>query len=130
MKASKLQQDIVVGIDVSKASLEVGVVPGGESWCTEQSPAEVNGLADRIAELEPALVVCEATGGLELAIVYALCDYTPERDSGPSPPPPAGRRLRVARQLLSPKGRGELPMPILPECGLACPSSHRDLFIY
>ncbi len=74
MKASKAEQDIVVGIDVSKASLEVGVVPSGESWCTGQSPAEVNGLADRIAELQPAVVVCEATGGMELGIVYALIE--------------------------------------------------------
>ncbi len=74
MKAIKPEQACVVGIDVSKASLEVGVVPSGESWCTGQSPAEVNGLADRIAELQPVLVVCEATGGLELAIVYALIE--------------------------------------------------------
>lgn len=64
----------VVGIDVSKDSLEIGVLPGGEGWSTGQSPEEVSALAERIAALKPALVVLEATGGLELPIVHALIE--------------------------------------------------------
>ena len=74
MKVSMHEQATVVGIDVSKATLEVGVVPSGESWRTGQHPAEVGALAERIAALAPALVVLEATGGLELAIVDALVE--------------------------------------------------------
>jgi transposase len=74
MKKGKSRQAKVVGIDVSKDTLEVGVVPSGEEWSSGQSPAEVGALADGIAALKPALVVCEATGGLELPIVYALVE--------------------------------------------------------
>lgn len=74
MKTRKRKQATVVGIDVSKGTLEVGVLPSGEDWSTGQSPAEVGALADRIAALKPALVVLEATGGLELPIVYALVE--------------------------------------------------------
>jgi transposase len=64
----------MVGIDVSKAALDVGVLPGEESWSAGQSPEEVSALAGRIAALKPALVVLEATGGLELPIIYALVE--------------------------------------------------------
>lgn len=74
MKTSRYHKDNVVGIDVSKNSLEVGVLPGNENWGTGQSPDEVIALADRIAAMKPKLVVCEATGGLELGIVYALIE--------------------------------------------------------
>lgn len=74
MKTSISKQAPVVGIDVSKRTLDVGVLPGGEEWTSGQSPAEVNETADRIAALKPELVVLEATGGLELPIVHALVE--------------------------------------------------------
>lgn len=74
MKTSRSKQATVVGIDVSKEHLEVGVLPSGRGWSTGQSPAEVSALADQLAALKPALVVLEATGGLELEIVYALVE--------------------------------------------------------
>lgn len=74
MKARKQQRERIVGIDVSKETLDVGVLPSGEEWSAGQSPEEVRALADRIAAMKPALVVLEATGGLELAIVYALVE--------------------------------------------------------
>lgn len=74
MKASERKQGPVVGIDVSKERLDVGVLPGGESWSARQSAEAVGALADRIAALGPRLVVCEATGGLELGIVDALLE--------------------------------------------------------
>ena len=66
--------DTVVGIDVSKDTLDIGVLPSGEEWSTGQSPEEVEALAERSAALKPALGVLEATGGLELPIVYALVE--------------------------------------------------------
>lgn len=72
MKTSKIGQAVVLGVDVSKARLDVGVLPSGEAWSAGQSLEEVHALADRIAALEPVLVVLEATGGLELPLVHAL----------------------------------------------------------
>ncbi len=72
-KAGK-QRKPVVGIDVSQDTLDAGVLPSGEEWSTGQSPEEVQALAERIAALKPELVVLEATGGLELPVVYALVE--------------------------------------------------------
>ena len=60
-----------VGIDVSKAWLDVAIL-GGELWRTGQSSCELNALAKRLAALRPVLVVCEATGGLEAPLALAL----------------------------------------------------------
>ena len=56
---------IVVGIDVSKARLDVHVVPSGEAFFETNDAAGLEKLAGRLAELSPALVVLEATGGFE-----------------------------------------------------------------
>ncbi|NIP71607.1 MAG: IS110 family transposase [Gammaproteobacteria bacterium] len=74
MKSRKRKHDPVVGIDVSKDTLDAGVLPSGEEWTSGQSPEEISAMADRIAALKPALVVLEATGGLELPVVYALVE--------------------------------------------------------
>lgn len=74
MKAGKREHATVVGIDVSKDTLDAGSLPSGQEWSAGQNPAEVSALADRIAALKPALVVLEATGGLELPIVQALVE--------------------------------------------------------
>lgn len=61
-----------VGIDVSGAWLDVAVRPGGEAWRCANDEAGVGALAGRLRALGPALVVLEATGGLERAAVAAL----------------------------------------------------------
>lgn len=53
---------LFVGIDVSKAALDVAVRPTGEAWQAANDPNGVDALAARIAEFDPALVVLEATG--------------------------------------------------------------------
>jgi len=59
-------QDLFVGIDVSKATLDVALLPSRESWSV---PNTEIGIVDLIARLNqvgaPALVLMEATGGLE-----------------------------------------------------------------
>ena len=60
-----------IGIDVSKAWLDVAVV-SGEPWRTGQSREELNALAGRLAALHPVLAVCETTGGLEAPLAAAL----------------------------------------------------------
>lgn len=61
-----------VGIDVSKATLDVAVRPSGAAWQVANTPAAVEALAERLAALRPTVVVLEATGGYEHAVVAAL----------------------------------------------------------
>lgn len=53
---------VFVGIDVSKATLDVAVRPTGEAWTSANAPEGIDALVARIAALSPALVVLEATG--------------------------------------------------------------------
>ena len=61
-----------VGIDVSKAQLDVAVRPTGKRWVLPYDETGIEGLIPQIVDLEPALVLLEATGGLELPLVVAL----------------------------------------------------------
>lgn len=61
-----------VGIDVSKGVLDVALVPGGEAWSEGNSPEGIASLTRRLVELEPALVILEATGGYEAALTASL----------------------------------------------------------
>ena len=60
-----------VGIDVSKAELAIAVHPSGEMWTSGTTPAAVDALVTRLVALAPTVVVVEATGGYELALVAA-----------------------------------------------------------
>jgi len=62
----------IVGIDVSKDSLEVAVIPGGSPWSVSNDEEGIGTLLKRIKPLHPRLIVLEATGGLEAAVVTAL----------------------------------------------------------
>lgn len=61
-----------VGIDVSKAHLDVAVMPGGEQWRVANSAKDHEALVDRLKELAPDVIVMEATGGWETALMAAL----------------------------------------------------------
>ena len=61
-----------VGIDVSKAQLDVAVRPTGKRWTLPYDQTGIEGLIPQIVDLEPALVLLEATGGLELPLAAAL----------------------------------------------------------
>src|SRR4051795_9194932 len=61
-----------VGIDVSKHRLDVHLRPSGEHFTVSHDEAGVAALVERLAALAPALVVLEATGGLEVAPAAAL----------------------------------------------------------
>jgi transposase len=63
---------VVVGIDVAKARLDVAVRPSGEQWVATPDEAGLAALVARLAALQPALVVCEASGGLELPLAATL----------------------------------------------------------
>ncbi len=62
-----------VGIDVSKAHLDSAIRPGAKAAARDPNdPAGIADLVSRLKPLAPALVVVEATGGLELPLVAAL----------------------------------------------------------
>ena len=62
---------ISVGIDVSKAVFAVAVTPSGDHWTTETTPAAIEALVTRLRALAPSVIVLEATGGYERALVAA-----------------------------------------------------------
>ena len=66
------REDIFVGIDVAKARLDIGLCPTGEGWSLPNDQDGVAELLTRLQGIQPALVVLEATGGLELAVTGAL----------------------------------------------------------
>jgi transposase len=66
------QTEIYMGIDVSKASLDVAVWQPEQTWQVRNDLEGVGKLLQRLKELEPKLVVIEATGGYEKLIVAEL----------------------------------------------------------
>ena len=64
--------DLFVGIDVSKAVLDVALAPTGEVWSVPNSAEGMQQLVGRLGEISPKLIVLEATGGLERRAVAAL----------------------------------------------------------
>jgi transposase len=61
-----------VGIDVSKAWLDVHIVPSGESFRLDNDAGGIERLRRRLAALAPERVTLEATGGLETSCVVEL----------------------------------------------------------
>jgi len=61
-----------VGIDVSKRELVIAVHPTGDQWTTATTPAGIATVVKRLQTLGPGIIVVEATGGYERALVAAL----------------------------------------------------------
>jgi transposase len=58
-----------VGIDVSKETLVIAVDPTQARWTSDTTPAALDALVARLVALQPSIVVVEATGGYERALV-------------------------------------------------------------
>ena len=72
MDATAQDQDVYVGIDVSKDQLDVHIHPVGEAFSVSRDTA---GLAEMIVRLKPfsvATIAMEATGGLESVVAASL----------------------------------------------------------
>lgn len=61
-----------VGIDVSKQRLDVHARPSGEEWSVANDAKGHAELVRKLSELAPQLVVVEATGGYQAAVVAEL----------------------------------------------------------
>lgn len=60
-----------IGIDVSKTTFVIATAPTGERWTSATGPTDIDALVTRLQGLAPTIVVVEATGGYERALVAA-----------------------------------------------------------
>jgi len=67
-----MEAQVYVGIDVSKARLEVALGATGKLLEVANDAGGIASLVARLVELAPALVVLEASGGLQTALVAEL----------------------------------------------------------
>lgn len=65
---------ICVGIDISKARLDVHVRPSGTSTSVPYDAAGITALIGQLTAVPPTRIVVEATGGLERPLLRALVD--------------------------------------------------------
>jgi transposase len=63
---------VYIGLDVSKDTIDVASYPHDEHWRVTTSEADLAALVAQVRARAPALVVVEATGGYEMALVGLL----------------------------------------------------------
>ena len=63
---------VFVGVDVSKDRLDVAAWPEEKRWSVKTEAEELERLVEELAGLGPAVVVMEATGGLEMRVAVLL----------------------------------------------------------
>jgi transposase len=61
-----------VGIDVAKIQLDIALRPSGERWSVTNDDEGIAALLARLQALAPTLIVLEATGNFQRAVVAAL----------------------------------------------------------
>ena len=111
-----------VGIDVSKAQVDVAGRPTGRRWAAFYNETGVGELVSQIVDIGPAMVLLEATGGLEVPLVAALAAaalpvvVNPRQVFATSPGPP----VRWPRPTLSMRQCWPTsPTPFVPPCALS-----------
>ena len=65
-------QQSFVGIDISKNSLDVHVLPEETSCSFANEPQKIKALIRKLKKLKPTLIVMEATGGYEISLAVQL----------------------------------------------------------
>ena len=68
------EPQVFVGIDVSKAQLDVALRPTEDHWHVSHDEVGIPGLVERLQAVQPILIVLEATGGLEVPVAGALAE--------------------------------------------------------
>ena len=66
------ESPVFVGIDVAKAQLDIAVRPTGTRWSAPNDEAGIAPLVTQLQAVAPTLIVLEATGGFQRAVVAAL----------------------------------------------------------
>jgi len=64
--------ELYVGIDVSKANLDVAIGQEGETWQAANTAGGIQATVKRLQTYQPQMLVVESTGGLEKPLVKAL----------------------------------------------------------
>ena len=67
-----MSSQIFVGMDVAKAHLDIALRPTGERWALAHDDSGIAALVERLQAVQPHLIVLEATGGYQRAVVAAL----------------------------------------------------------
>lgn len=65
-------RSVFIGIDVSKAQLDLAERPEGQHHVFSQTPVGIDSLVAHARSLNPLAIVLEATGGLEVPVASAL----------------------------------------------------------
>jgi transposase len=65
-------REVYVGIDVSKAQLDVAIGKDGEYWQSSNDAVGIRKSVERLQAIQPVLIVVESTGGLEVALITEL----------------------------------------------------------
>jgi transposase len=63
---------LYVGVDVSKAALDIAIRPTEETWQVPHTEEGIRGLVSRLKEMGSSLVLLEATGGMERLLMGEL----------------------------------------------------------
>jgi transposase len=70
---NQTSSSLYIGIDVSGSTLDVAIHDTTEHFSVDNQAAAIEQLVQRLITLGPTLIVMEATGKLELAVLRALC---------------------------------------------------------
>ena len=71
---SESGKEVFIGIDVSKEKLDVAVSSTGEFMSFSNNDVSIPCVVDFVKSFTPSLIVLEATGGMETAVVGVLAD--------------------------------------------------------
>jgi len=63
-----------IGIDISKNTLDIADSLTQKSWQSSNDESGIQSLVEQLTSLKPALIVLEATGGLEIPLASALAE--------------------------------------------------------
>ena len=70
---NQTSSSVYIGIDVSGSTLDVAIHDTTEHFSVDNETTAIDQLVQRLIALNPTLIVMEATGKLELAVLKALC---------------------------------------------------------
>ena len=66
------KSECFIGIDVSKGTLDVAVIPDGKDLSFTNDADGIRALCNKLKRMHPSLIVLEATGGLQIPAVAAI----------------------------------------------------------
>ena len=107
------QKAIYVGMDVAKAQVDVAVRPTDDRWEVPHDQKGIRKLVSQLQALDPAMVLLEATGGLELTASKGPETRSALHLARPVAGTAPGRQSAAAGGDggADPRGRGGAPLP-------------------